>query len=363
MKPFVKWAGGKERELKMIKEHFPSNINNYIEPFLGGGAVYFDLTDCSEIGKKYINDFSSELIGLYECIRDEDLIFFDTLKKLDYDFVSLENVTNSSVSSFEKLLERYLKVEVFDVYEIASFVKKLASRIEFKVSNKEKTPNKELFGILYNKLNRLKRMKSDGSLKEIDYNMILETILKSYYYTHVRDLYNNAIVDFPIKMAYFYFVREYCYSSMFRYNSEGKFNVPYGGSCYNKKHLSKKIESLYDNNLRKLLRNTQIFNKDFEAFLNSIDLEKDDFVFVDPPYDSEFSEYAQNAFTREDQERLATCLAKLNCRVMIVIKNTDFIYNLYNKLGFRIESFEKKYSVNFRNRNERKVEHLIIMNY
>jgi len=363
MKPFVKWAGGKERELKTIKEHFPSNIRNYIEPFLGGGAVYLDLADCNKIEKNYVNDFSSELIGLYECIRDENQLFFETLNCLNMDFIGLENVANSRIEAFKELLERYLEEELFDVYEIDEFVNNLASAINFKVKGDSKTSNKELFSVLFNKLNRLKKMKVEGSLLDIDYNMILETILKSYYYTFIRDLYNNAIVDFPIKMAYFYFVREYCYSSMFRYNSDGKFNVPYGGSGYNKKHLSKKIESLCDINLRKLLKNTFISNNDFEVFLNSIDVSNNDFVFVDPPYDSEFSEYAQNAFTRKDQERLAVCLSKLDCKVMIVIKNTDFIFNLYRGLGFRIESFEKKYSVNFMNRNERKVEHLIIMNY
>ena len=41
MKPFVKWAGGKEHELSVIMENMPKKINNYIEPFLGGGALYF----------------------------------------------------------------------------------------------------------------------------------------------------------------------------------------------------------------------------------------------------------------------------------------------------------------------------------
>ena len=48
---------------------------------------------------------------------------------------------------------------------------------------------------------------------------------------------------------------------------------------------------------------------------------------------------------------------------MIVIKNTDFIEDLYLKLGFKIQAFDKKYSVNFMNRNVRDVEHLIITNY
>ena len=41
IKPFIKWAGGKEKELTYIKENLPKKIDRYIEPFVGGGAVYF----------------------------------------------------------------------------------------------------------------------------------------------------------------------------------------------------------------------------------------------------------------------------------------------------------------------------------
>jgi len=48
---------------------------------------------------------------------------------------------------------------------------------------------------------------------------------------------------------------------------------------------------------------------------------------------------------------------------MMIIKNTDFIYSLYNNKSLNIESFEKNYLVSFMNRNNKKVEHLIITNY
>ena len=61
MNPIIKWAGGKEKELPYIKENLPSNIKRYIEPFVGGGAVYFYLN----VKKSIINDKSEELINLY----------------------------------------------------------------------------------------------------------------------------------------------------------------------------------------------------------------------------------------------------------------------------------------------------------
>ena len=93
-------------------------------------------------------------------------------------------------------------------------------------------------------------------------------------------------------------------------------------------------------------------------------MDLDDFIFLDPPYDSEFSTYAKNEFTRKDQERLANYLIN-HCKAkwMMIIKNTDFIFDLYNDNGLNIQSFEKTYLVSFMNRNDKNVEHLLITNY
>ena len=64
MKPFIKWAGGKEKELPIILENLPKKFERYIEPFVGGGAVYFALNKPNSI----INDKSDELINLYNFI-------------------------------------------------------------------------------------------------------------------------------------------------------------------------------------------------------------------------------------------------------------------------------------------------------
>ena len=56
---------------------------------------------------------------------------------------------------------------------------------------------------------------------------------------------------------------------MFRYNSSGEFNVPYGGIAYNNKNYSKKVEYLETQELKSLLDNTIIENEDFEIFFNN----------------------------------------------------------------------------------------------
>lgn len=61
LSPFLKWTGGKTQELKYILPNIPNNFNRYIEPFVGGGAVYFSINKDNMI----INDKSYELINLY----------------------------------------------------------------------------------------------------------------------------------------------------------------------------------------------------------------------------------------------------------------------------------------------------------
>lgn len=67
---------------------------------------------------------------------------------------------------------------------------------------------------------------------------------------------------------------------------------------------------------------------------------------------------------REDQKRLTTFLLH-HCpaKWMMIIKNTDFIYQLYNKEGINIRTFDKEYLVSFMNRNDKIVTHLLITNY
>ena len=151
---------------------------------------------------------------------------------------------------------------------------------------------------------------------------------------------------------------------MFRFNSAGEFNVPYGGISYNKKTLQPKEVYYKSKALRDLLRNTEIHNKDFYDFLRHINISRDDFMFLDPPYDTTFSEYDKSEFGEEDQRRLADYLVnECPCNFMLVIKKTDFIEGLYNNHQLTITEFDKNYFVSFKNRNEKNVKHLIITNY
>ena len=70
LKPIIKWSGGKKDELKEIIKYIPEKYNTYIEPFIGGGALYFHLNP----EKAVINDIHSELIAFYKSIKDNKIL-------------------------------------------------------------------------------------------------------------------------------------------------------------------------------------------------------------------------------------------------------------------------------------------------
>lgn len=77
--PFVKWAGGKRQLLPQIKERMPQEYNNYYEPFVGGGAVTFELQPANAL----INDINKSLINAYKQICNAPDEFLKSVKRLD----------------------------------------------------------------------------------------------------------------------------------------------------------------------------------------------------------------------------------------------------------------------------------------
>lgn len=79
--PFVKWAGGKRQLIPQIRERMPEKYNNYYEPFIGGGAVIFDLLPANAL----INDINKALINTYRTICNEPDAFLIEVNRLDND--------------------------------------------------------------------------------------------------------------------------------------------------------------------------------------------------------------------------------------------------------------------------------------
>ena len=106
-KPFVKWAGGKRQILDKIKEYLPEEFNTYYEPFVGGGALLFDLIPEHAV----INDSNKELMNVYEVLSNYELFikmckelniherknseeYYYKIRDLDRDIKKYEKMTN-----------------------------------------------------------------------------------------------------------------------------------------------------------------------------------------------------------------------------------------------------------------------------
>ena len=70
-KPFVKWVGGKRQLMQVLEDNFPKQFGTYHEPFLGGGAVMFNLLSKEPKLSCNVSDFNSDLILAYVTIRDK----------------------------------------------------------------------------------------------------------------------------------------------------------------------------------------------------------------------------------------------------------------------------------------------------
>ncbi len=367
----LKWAGGKEKELKHILPLIPS-FNSYYEPFVGGGAVLFSI----QSPKKFVNDKSPDLINFYKMTAEKNKDFFHALGTLLDGWQIISKIVDRSALDLINIYKAYstdesspgeIKDKLFTFIQYHD--REFRTMFEILFSKEIENFIQELQRNLISKTRRMKQLENKKwKLPEYDIVANIESALKSSFYMHLRHLYNK-IDEYKIPpslaAAIFFFVRENAYASMFRYNKQGNFNVPYGGLSYNRKDLARKIAYLQSVEIESHLKNIVIENMDFEDFLLKHTPLEEDFVFLDPPYDSEFSTYAQNEFERKDQERLAIYLLKqCKAKFMLVIKNTFFIQKLYDDANLNVKlAFDKKYLVSFQDRNNRDAEHLIITNY
>lgn len=376
--PLLKYPGGKDKELKYILPNIPKDAVNYYEPFVGGGAVYFSL----DSEHYYINDKSTELIHLYRMVGEQNPEFLEKLNEMEENWSAMGRLMSEHTRELVRIYKAYQQ-DRFNMQQLGDAVSEFVFanteafngllRTSFNVAIDNFVA--ELHKSFKNKIVRMKKLEQEkGALPEADVILNLEGAFKNAFYMHFRYLYNHIEeleISVPFATAIYFFIREYCYASMFRYNRQGKFNVPYGGISYNDKSMAKKAAYFQDSDLISQLKKTTIANMDFEEFVRVYEPGIRDFIFLDPPYDTQFSTYAQNEFGQDDQARLAQYLvSRCRARFMLVIKNTDYIQSLYpagqvsaNGGQIEVHQFDKKYLVSFRERNDKNAQHLIITNY
>ncbi|MCD7775390.1 MAG: DNA adenine methylase [Clostridiales bacterium] len=369
MNPLIKWPGGKSGEISTIEKYIPK-YNRYIEPFFGGGALFFHLKPNTAA----INDISSSLIEYYELVKAQDKELYKLLMCYNNSFTNIIKVCEEYYSeilaiyteAFANNGDKNTAVKRLDDFT-SSLSEKINSGFDENLLLNEELFTRSINKNVVDKMQRTRKNADKAPFSDEDLKSNLITGFTSGYYMYFRDVFNDINLgritapSVPYKAANFYFIREYCYGSMFRYNAKGEFNIPYGGMSYNKKNMKSKIDNMFNKDVSGVFANTEISCLDFEEFFKKTSLKESDFIFLDPPYDTDFSDYEGKDFTKSDQERLADCLKKTAAQFLLVIKNTDFIKSLYER-EFNIVSFDKQYTYNVKSRNNRETEHLLITN-
>lgn len=275
-KPFVKWVGGKRQLLKQFRdmglyppEHFDPIKNTYFEPFVGGGAVFFDLLP----QRACLSDMNAELVATYNVIKDDVEKLIKSLKKHEHD------------------KEYFLKIRA-------------------------------------QKIDRLS----------------------------------------PLQIASrFIFLNRTCFNGMYRVNSTGGFNVPFGK--YENPLICDEI------NLRKVsksLQNVTISHQDYKETIKNA--KKGDFVYFDPPYHpltktSSFTSYTKENFGEKDQVNLRDTFLELHkrgCYVMLSNSNADFINEIYGELknhGIKLHKVEAGRAINSDASKRGKIAEVLVTNY
>jgi DNA adenine methylase len=272
LRPFLKWAGGKRQLLSEIKKLLPAReIKRYFEPFVGGGAVLFEL----QFENAVINDYNEELINCYQVIKDDP----ETL---------------------------------------------------------------------------IKEVQKHPHTKE------------AFYQLRALDRTRN-FKDIPAaqRAARIIYLNKTCFNGLFRVNSRGEFNVPFGDYTNPKIIEESDIRAIseYFNSA-----SIEITKLDFAEAVNTAQC--DDFVYFDPPYDpisatSSFTSYSLNNFDRNEQIRLKeTCddLTKRGCKVLVSNSSTEFIKELYNSSHYTIIEVKAARSINSVGHGRNKISELLIFN-
>ena len=266
--PIVKWVGGKRQLMFELLKNMPKSYNRYFEPFIGGGALFFELRP----ENAYISDMNEELINLYSVVRD-------------------------------------------NVYELISDLNK------HEVSK--------------------------------EYFLDIRNIDRTDEYKNLPDVQ---------RASRFIYLNRTCFNGLYRVNSQGQFNVPFGD--YKNPRIVDENNLL---NCSELLKNTEIKCADFSEILTKV--KKRDFVYFDPPYvplneTSSFTSYTKDGFDMDMQFKLREVCDELDSMgVMFMLSNSDtkFVNELYS--NYEIKKVFASRAVNANAEGRGKITEVLVRNY
>lgn len=164
-------------------------------------------------------------------------------------------------------------------------------------------------------------------------------ISKRVYYDYRKefnDLIENGHENSQKAAELFYYLNRTCFNGLCRFNKQGKFNVPLGS----KTTINRQTDHL-------IKYKSTLSNWEFKSgtYLD-LKLDKNDFVFADPPYDVVFRNYSKDGFTWEDQERLANWLSDHDGPIIVSNSATDRIIALYEEKGFKLHHMKERLYIN-----------------
>ena len=304
-KPLLKWCGGKTQIINKIMDKFPKKINNYYEPFLGGGSVLLALlSSCSQnnieiIGNIYVYDKNDLLINIYKDIQN----------------------------NAEELISHLC--EIINIYSAITVL--------------------------------------EGNRKPTNLDEAQES--KESYYYYIRNEFNKIIKnkkgnDTIKSSAYFIFLNKTCFRGVYREGPNG-FNVPFG---HYKQNINIDLLTNEINNINNLIQCVIFECKDFKDVLNN-NFEEDDFIYLDPPYypidEKSFVGYTKDGFNEEEHNSLFELIDNLNNEnVNLMLSNscTEKVKNHFNnEKNYEINEIDARRAINSKN-PESKVKEVIVMN-
>lgn len=192
---------------------------------------------------------------------------------------------------------------------------------------------------------------------------------KSQYYYQMRDKYNKNELTKEERAAYFIFLNKTCFNGLYRVNTKGKFNVPFGK--YEHPNICDEELILADH---KLLQNVEIFAGGYENIRNHLGRNYN-FIYIDPPYrplsgSACFIEYTHKIFDDSEQEKLKVFCDELTlkgCKIMQSNSNSlddegnSFFFQLYD--AYSIKPILAHRFINAHAGKREKETELLIMNY
>lgn len=358
----LKWPGGKSRELAHLLPLLVDRGGRFLDPFVGGGSALF----AAPHGRAAVNDASADLIALYRCVAERDPDMVGALEALAAAWSAIGEAVRRERTTIERAVGRGRLGEGWA--PITDLGHTTGDRSPEHLSHVRARWQVAIDDGVPAKLERMLAVEARRGqpLSAADVVGNVEGALKAALYTAVREDLNDRSASGPAgdgrRAAEFWFVRELAYASMFRFNAAGRFNVPYGGMTYNRKDLTGRIAALVDVDgpVQRRLARTEVHGGDFAAFLDAVAPRPDDLVFVDPPYDSDFSSYDARPFGPDDHRRLAERLRDLRCPFVLVIKATPLVEEVYADPRWSTRAVAQRYQWTIKERNDRTATHLVI---